>query len=285
VRAQKFRRDLGYEGERMDGIVHSSLNVGHGPTLTQEASARRVWYKVSDAGQEDKFANNQYEFRTTAKAAISRSYETVTHAIEPSLYYSRRILDKEETAPLFDATELFADREIAGAELVNRFIGEKGEWLTIRLSQEYDITEEDRTDRKEPWLPGRLDISTAGALTLSTSLYYDHYSQQLSRAESRVELHAGDTRVRMGQSYVRGEAIELYSLGVRQSIGRQWDIEGRARYNDGEKKNSEKLEQVAAAVTYKAQCWSVRVEGVRRPDTYSFFMTANLVGFGQSGAR
>jgi hypothetical protein len=283
ARTKKFRRDLGYEGERTDGAVHASMTVGRGPTLTQEASARRVWYKVSDAGGEDEFANNQFEYRTTMKAVFTRQYESLTHAVEPAMYYSRRILDDEEAALLFDATELFNDREVAGAELVNRFIGEKGEWLTVRLSQEYDIAQDDLLDNAEPWLPARLDVSTEGALELSTSLYYDHYDQQLSRAESRIGLRAGDTRVRVGQSLVRDADIELYSLGVRQGLGRRWDVEVALRYDDDEELPSERLEQVSAAVTYRSQCWSVRVEAVRHPHDYSVYMTANLAGLGEAG--
>ncbi len=280
ARTSKFRRSIGYEGERTDGVITGMLRLGHGPVLAQSGSLRRVYYSVSDAGNEERFYNTQYEYRAEGLFALRGAFDSVSHVVEPSAYYARRGREGEPP-PLLDGTELFDETELVGVNMTNRFLGKKREFVTSRIVQEYNL-EENVEDR---WLPLVFDLAIKGYLTVETLLAYDHYEERLSRAETRLSLKMGETHLSAGQSYTRELNVEYYRFGVRQELGDAWELGASARYDAAEVNEADKLREVSAVVGYTAQCWGVRLEGIRHPDDSLFYLTVSLAGIGETGSH
>lgn len=275
ARAARFERNDGLRGERYDIEVKGTHSIGTGPVLTQTASARQLFYETEDDSTgfavEESLENRIYEYEATLLGAFERAFGQGRHIVENFLSYRYAELE-ENNPPFFDSTEQAADASLASLTVLNRLLDEKGEFMTLKVTQSYDfLLEEDEL------LPLLADITLRRPVNLSVGAAYDHAEDEFASAKARVDIKAGKTGIKANYFYTRSADVNAYEVDLSQGFGKRLALSAGLRYDDEEEGGAEELR---AGIRYTSQCWGVEFAYVERPEDYSVFVNLSLLGLG-----
>jgi lipopolysaccharide assembly outer membrane protein LptD (OstA) len=152
---------------------------------------------------------------------------------------------------------------------------EKGRFLSFRISQPYDFNlDEDNL------LPLAINLNARqpqGPFSISHASSYDHYDRQATNMTTRVNMHLKRLSMYAGQQYDRAGEIDVYTTGGTYKASDKLELFTNLSYDELDEGD---LEEARAGFDYKSQCWGLRVTYTKRPDDYSFYVRATLLGIG-----
>jgi hypothetical protein len=274
ARGVNFHRKTGPDGKRGDLEAGASYTLGSALVLRQEARAERHAYEIDEGTLKRHPGFSEHTYRADLGLAADRAYGTVTHTVEPSLSYEVTDMQGEPPA-LLDIVETAEDSEIAALDLMNRFRGGSGGLISLRLRQPYDLRAEE-----DPWLPLGVDLSArqpTGPVSVTSSLSYSHTEDRLESMDTNASLEFSRLGLTGGQHYDRAGHVESYSGRVSYKASGAIEVFAGTRYDASEEKG---LEETSAGTRYMSQCWGVKLTYVKRPEDYSVFIEARLLGIG-----
>jgi LPS-assembly protein len=273
--ATNFYRDEGTESGRFSIDLEGTFTAGHGLVLSQTVKGIGTYYEADDvpAGTDQSETTQAYDYEATLASVFERTYNSTIHTVEPRLQY-RHVLQDGSPPAFFDSRELIEDTSVVSLSLVNRVIDEKGELLTLRLVQNYDLETGD-----DHFLPIRLDATLKRPVFFSAGFAYDYHKERLDTANAKTILKYLRTNVTAGYHFARDPDVNVFSVGLKQGVTDSLAI-GAGLWVDEEEGG---FEQFTASVDYRGQCWGVDLSYIQRRDDHSVFVSISLVGLGEFG--
>lgn len=263
--AANFTRKEGAEGTRASVSPSVRHSFGRALTVYQSAAVRKTYYSFKDAEDAE---TDIFEYELSARTALTRSFGSVRHVIEPTVSYLYRAVSGDEPVALFDSLEMKGERRAVVLSLMNRLINTHGELLTFRVSQTID---EKNTDLFTA------DLNLRRPVSFRASLSYDSSAEKVESLASKLSLALGPLGLSAGQRYRRGTDVDLYTLGFsfpgRTSAG-ALSLQGRLWYD----KDTDEFTDVTASLKLVRQCWGLRLSVVRKPEDTSVFFKIDLLG-------
>jgi LPS-assembly protein len=274
--ATHFSRDEGTKSGRFSIDLEGTFTAGSSVVLSQTVKGRGTYYEADDAppGTDESEATQAYDYEATLAGVFERAYGSTLHTVEPRLQY-RHVLQDGSPPALFDSRELIEDTSVVSLSLVNRFIDEEGELLTLRLVQGYDLETGD-----DHFLPIRFDATLKRPLFFSAEFAYDYHKERVDTINAKTLLEYLRTNVTAGYHFARDPDINLYSINVKQGVTDSLTIGAGIRVDDEEEGG---FEQFTTSLDYRGQCWGVDLSYIRGRDDHSVFVNITLVGLGQLG--
>jgi LPS-assembly protein len=279
--AANFVRKSDPNGQRFDILPTISHSIGDTIRLTQSISLRETAYNLSDEGSYGSNLHREmFQYRGQVQTRFVKNYGTFMHIIEPSVEYN--YIPNAKALPLFDSTELPVRESVVQAVLMNRFMF-RGLNVSLRLTQPYDTFAS--TDNAV--LPTRLQGSVAGPVlpvNLNFLAEYDSRNRRLETVNSGVSFKIfRDVTLGLGELYSHVDGMMLISPSINAALSRYWILTATASYDV---RATQRLRDLAIAMTYKEQCWSIKTIFTRRPTDgvrpadYTFVVFIELRGFG-----
>jgi LPS-assembly protein len=269
VTAADMLRENGISAGRIDLYPRVMHSFGKDFTISQIVGLRDTFYSFYKNGDEDNTANRTaFEYDVTGHTRLYKDYSFFKHILEPSVRY-HFVYTEKNSLPVFDATELYKKTSNFELAILNRGIVSGDEILAVRLAQGIETYNGNR-----PFLPFRLDagIKTPAPVTIEAT--YDFYSKKIETASSEVSLLLFKTNLSFGQRFNRKEEINVYTAGVGFSPSKGLNVAGSLWYDA----KGAGLRDVNMTMKYTRQCWSVRLEAVKRPGDFSFKILFDLLG-------
>ncbi|GAB4388710.1 MAG: LptA/OstA family protein [Thermodesulfovibrionales bacterium] len=268
--AANFEREDGEAGLRYDLDLAVTHAAGRGLVLTQRAGVRETYYDLRGGGS---VTDHALSYRAALSARLERSFGSFRHALEPSVSYNLLTVGGE-TPPLMDALELPTETSSVELALMNRFFDGRGEFLTLRVAEALDAKGGDR-----PFLPLLFEVALRRPAYLASSVSYDVNHGFVERADTHLRLDAGRVSMYARHNYRKSEDITLLALGGSFQATRALTLTGGVQYDPEEGG----LREMVSGLGYQSQCWAVRLDYIKRPDDYSFFVLITLKGLGSFG--
>lgn len=268
--ATNFFREEGPKGQRIDIYPRFTYSWGEKVIVTHSLGLRATSYLLN--GTED-FSNSVrtgLDYSFTALMRLQKRYTNFTHIIEPTIEYTY-IPALRSDIPFFDALELYQKTSMINLSIMNRFISERGEFLTMRINQPIDTYKGDR-----PMMPLRIDAAIRGPFNMRGELSYDSGRGSIEDMNSDLSLNISNLFISLGQRYKRTKDILYYSFGLKWNPLRVLSYEGYFWYDAkaGTTKN------IIGKINYQRQCWGITAIMTKRERDYSISLLFNLLGLG-----
>ncbi len=213
------------------------------------------------------------------------------HLIQPEVSYTYTpAMDSEDRRHIIsiDGVDGIEDENRLGYSLTNRVlgkvIGREGfamrELLRVSLSQNYDIAEARRTQRREqkrrPFSPVSLDVvsNPSDWAHFSFRSDYNVYSSYVTNWSLNAELNGGKRWYLKAQREWQRDGDQFVTLSAGLSPVRSWFFEAGFRRNTLEDVTLER----SLAVHWQGQCCGLGLRLVDWRDKTEVFLTFNLVG-------
>ncbi len=269
-----YRQD-GASAARLDIYPRLMHGFGKDITVSQKIGVRGTGYAFysqqdTDAHKDDMRAALEYD--VTAHARLFRGFPLFTHVMEPSIRYHAIYAPKSSRpVPVYDAAELFGKTSHIEFSVLNRGIMKGSEAASVRLTQGID------TYSGRPFLPFRLEAGIKTPVVLAVDTTYDHYDRRIETAHADLSLKIlGKVNLTLGQRYNRKEDINVYTAGAEFSPLKNIHITSGIWYDA----KGAGLRDVIVALKYSRQCWSMRLETIKRPGDFSVRFMFELAGVG-----
>ena len=272
-----FQREEGTDGRRFDTSLKAANTIGRKITLTQTIGASKYYYRLNDleadadiadnnadAPVEVSYDNESIDYTATLQAGIGRGFGGIHHEVVPSISYSSvtHTGDDIPGSVFFDSKESIVEVSQMKLSLMNRFMDNKGEFLSFRITQPYDFIRE-REDNK-PFLPLVLNMALVRPLSLTLGMTYDTYEKHTTTLNSRVSYGLPRITVSVGHTYQRTAAylpaIKIYNLDTNLRVTSAISMGTRATYDEEEAR----LKELTVGINYFRQCWGLSMEVAER---------------------
>lgn len=272
-----FYREGGASGQRLDVYPKFTHSFGEDFVFTQALGLRETAYLLT---RSEEFGNSPHreslDYTFNAQTRLVKKYASIMHILEPSIGYTY-IPPAESNLPLFDSTELYKKTSSAQVSLLNRFIDRNGEFLTVRITQPYDINRDDHH-----LLPIRLEAAIQRPIAFRGETSYDFNTGRVEDVNSDLYFQLpGKAMFKIGERYNRQEDILFFTIGGSYTFTKSLSAEGSFWY-DG---NSKTVRDIMAKVKYQKQCWGISVVGTKSQlngsqSDYSISVLFDLLGLG-----
>ncbi len=266
-----FWREGDVKGQRLDIYPMITHSFGSSFIIKQSLGLRETSYLLS---RNDEYGTSPhreaFDYSLSASTRLIKRYSSFVHIIEPSLSYTF-IPNSEANLPLFDSTEMYSKTSRVVLAVQNRFIDNKGELLTFRVSQAYDSYLGDRS-----FMPLKFDIAVRRPVAMRGELSYDVSSGRVENLNSDLYIKISDVSLSIGERYKRSEDIMFYSVGFSYAFSRSLSAEGNFWYDARESG----LRDVILKLNYKEQCWGLTTIIIKRENDYSASLLFDLLGLG-----
>lgn len=265
-----FWREEGARGQRIDLYPRFIYSSGDKVIVTHSLGLRATAYLLNGEEDHSDTIRTGLDYSVTALMRLEKRYRNFTHIIEPSIDYTF-ISSLKSDVPLFDAVESYQKTSKINLSIINRFLSNRGEFLTLRITQPYDTNKGDR-----PMLPLRIEASIKGPLTMRGELSYDPTPGTIEDLNSDLSLNLSNLWVSIGERYKKTEDILYYSFGLRWNPLKNLSYEGYFWYDakTGSTKN------IITKINYQRQCWGITAIVTKRERDYGFSLLFNLLGVG-----
>lgn len=266
-----FWRDGDASGQRLDVYPRFTHSFGSDIAVTQRLGLRETAYSLTHT---DEFESSPHreglDYNITANARLFKKYGTFTHIAEPSLGYTFASASGSDL-PLFDSTELYSRTSRIDLSVLNRFMDENGEFLTLRITQPFDALNEDR-----PFMPMKFEAALKKPVYLRGDLSFNVHTGEIEGLNSDIAFSIKNASFSAGERYNRSEDILFYSFGISYMLSRALSAEGNLWYDakDGG------LKDMIAKIKYKQQCWGATMVFTKRQDEFSISVLFDLLGLG-----
>ena len=277
--ATNFWRETGKTGQRIDinPKLKGEINFLRAFTFSPRGELRETFYSRSKDTEE---STNRFLYGMGAglSTKINSIFNTegfgpidrMKHSIEPEIDYEYIPDVDQKNLPQFDAVDNIARKSAVAYTLTNRFSArytkggevKKHEFLTLRLSQSYDINEENRyynlTMPKRPFsdIRGELNIKSEQMINLFIDSKYNPYTGYLAELNSDLRFQIGRFwYLTAGERYTKEPRIEFLTGGMGFSLPFGVDVSGSVWYDI----YLERVREQSYTLKYASQCWSVGV--------------------------
>jgi len=282
--AANFVRKSDPNGQRFDILPTLSHSVGDTVRLTQSVSLRETAYNL---GNEGNYGSNlhreMFQYRGQVQTRFVKNYGTFLHIVEPSLEYN--YIPNAKALPLFDSTELPTKESVVQAVLMNKFMF-NGLNVLLKLAQPYDTF----ASMDKGALPTSLKGSISGPalpVTLNFLGAYDSRNRRLDTLNSGIAVKVfRDVTLGLSELYSHIDGMTLISPSLSAVLSRHWIVTASTAYDVRIVQNGQRLRDIALALTYKEQCWSLTTTFTRkpsdgiRPADYTFVIFLEVRGLG-----
>lgn len=266
-----FWREGDVQGQRLDIYPRVAHSFGSSFIIKQSLGLRETAYTLSNNDDYGTSPHRDaFDYSVSASTRLIRRYSSFVHIIEPSLSYTF-IPNTEANLPLFDSTEMYSKTSKVELSVQNRFIDNKGELLTFRVSQAYDSYLGDR-----PFMPLKFDIAIQRPIAMRGEVSYDVSSGRVENLNSDLFIKISDVSLSVGERYNRSEDIMFYSVGFSYAFSKSLSAEGNFWYDARENG----LRDVILKLNYKEQCWGLTTIIIKRENDYSASVLFDLLGLG-----
>ncbi|MBI5181997.1 MAG: LPS-assembly protein LptD [Nitrospirae bacterium] len=226
-------------------------------------------------------------FKTEGLGAIER----IRHSIEPEIDYEYIPNVEQSQLPQFDSIDNISKKNAFTYAITNRFSAryKKGgeakrlEFLTLKLSQSYDINEvlrnDDPASSKRPLsdIRAELNIKSEQMIRLFVDSKYNPYTGHITQTNTDLRFQMGRTwYLTIGERYSRDSSIEFLTGGMGLSLPSGIDASGQIWYDI----TMMKLREQAYTLKYNRQCWSAGMSYKHSPDKDEILFTVELKGIG-----
>ncbi|MBW2062440.1 MAG: LPS-assembly protein LptD [Deltaproteobacteria bacterium] len=271
-------------------------------------------YNLSDAEGNYRFKSREmYDLELEMSTRFSRIFdvgkgriEKIKHRLKPELRYRLISGAKQEDLPYFDPSDRIDREEVIEYGLVTYLVakidqkakdssaeGDAFPWnsyhefLRFRLSRTYNLLEArrkltDAADRRQihgPW-KAEYSFSFLPYFQIEGESEYDTYDHHFTQhtIEFQVRDKRGDeASVEYNFNFDNYEEIHYRLL---LALNKETTLQFENRHSLKENLNIETV----YGLTYKAQCWALRLEYINRPDDQSLVVFFTLTGLGELGA-
>jgi len=272
--ADLYRQD-GVSAGRLDIYPRMIHRLGNDITLSQTVGLRGTgyaFYKGQDTNNEKDSLRGAFEYDVSSHASLFRNFPFFTHVIEPSLRYHFVYSPKSSQAlPVYDATELFGRTSQIELSILNRGIIQGSEAVSVKLTQGIDTYGGDR-----PLLPFRIEAGVKTPVALLVDTTYDYYTHRMETARSDLSFKISTVNLSLGQRFNRAEEINVYTTGAEFSPVKNIQITSSLWYDA----KGAGLRDVMFSLKYSRQCWSMKLETIKRPGDFSVRFMFELAGVG-----
>ncbi|MGC2063208.1 MAG: LPS assembly protein LptD [Thermodesulfovibrionales bacterium] len=272
--ADLYRQD-GVSAGRLDIYPRMTHRLGNDITLLQTVGLRGTgyaFYKEQDNNNEKDSLRGAFEYDVSSHASLFRNFSFLTHVIEPSLRYHFIYSPKSSHAlPVYDATELFGKTSHIEFSILNRGIIQGSEAVSVRITQGIDTYGGSR-----PFLPFRVEAGVKTPVTLLVDTTYDYYTHKIETARSDLSIKISKVNMSLGQRFNRTEEINVYTTGADFSPLKNIQITSSLWYDA----KGAGLRDVNFSLKYSRQCWSMKLEAIKRPGDFSARVMFELAGVG-----
>lgn len=288
--ASNFARDIGVSGRRLDIYPKLSHSFGDKIILFQNLGLRETMYslhKNEAAGFKSSVHRDMFDYNITASSRLIKKYgENLTHGIEPSLGYTFVPWIKKDkvNVPMFDSTDIYARQSSIGLSLTNRLLDNKGEFLTVSVSESYNTYERD-----VPLSPLSVSVSVPRPFPVTADASYNHYNDRIQTLNSSVSIPFKKFAFSFGERYNQPDKTMFYDIGVSYTHSKNLSAEVRLWYDakGGGVRDSNFI------MKYLQQCWGMTIivnrkppdEVNSKPSELRVFVTFDLLGLGSYSAR
>ncbi|MCL5023724.1 MAG: LPS assembly protein LptD [Nitrospirae bacterium] len=267
-----FWRERDVSGQRFDLYPRIAYSFGSDIVISQTLGLRETAYSlVRSDGFGSSPHRESFDYSLNAQTRLTRKYPAFIHVIEPSLGYTFRPSVGSDL-PLFDSTELYTKTSTIQLSVLNRFMDDKGEFLTVRITQPFDSYMGDR-----PFLPLKLEAAIQRPLLFRGETEYDVNTGRIETINSDVGMRfPPKMTLTMGERYNRLQEILFFSLGLNYAFSKTISTETNLWYDA----KSGGLRDFIAKIKYQKQCWGVDMIFAKRESDFSVSVLFNLLGLG-----
>ncbi|HYA31710.1 MAG TPA: LptA/OstA family protein [Thermodesulfovibrionales bacterium] len=267
-----FWREINPSGQRIDIFPRFSYAFGSDVVINQSLGLRETAYALSGG---DGFGTSphreSFDYTVTAQTRLVRRYDSFTHIIEPSVGYSF-IPPAESNLPVFDSTELYTKTSTAQLSLLNRFLDSDGEFLTLRITQPYDLDQSDHH-----LLPITLQAALQRPVSLRADASYDTNTGSVASVNSDIGITLPYKVVlTLGERYNTTASVLFYTAGMSYVFSKEISAETTFWYDA----RGGGLQDMLAKIKYQKQCWGLNMTVGKNQSGYSVLVTVDLLGLG-----
>lgn len=267
--ADNIWREEGLSVRRLDFYPTLRYSIGGDYVFSQMAALRETLYSYyKDRDTDDHKERSSFEYDAEIHTRLTRRYQSVTHVVEPLLNY-HLISSSENNLPLFDATELFNEKSVVEAGVLNRAIINGREIFTLRITQGIDTRNTNR-----PFLPLSIGMGAKGPVDLAMEATYDLHTGKIETTNSDISIVRELTRVSFGQSYNRAENIMMFRTEVAVTPLKSIELAGQIWYDA----KGGGARDVSVNVKYISQCWGLRFDAIKKPGDFKLLAMFELKG-------
>ncbi|MEW6410505.1 MAG: LPS assembly protein LptD [Nitrospirota bacterium] len=291
-----FYRKDGLTAQRIDinPAFNSPFNLGRGFVLTPRLGLRETFYNIGDNWVTRNPHRELFDTGASLTTRVSRVFDVkgpsgmdrMKHVIEPDIGYSLVPRVNQRDIPSFDGVDSIGRSSVISYGVTNRFIaryeeepdkekspedkGSKGkervvkkiEFLTLRLSQSYDIHESRRrenliTSPSRPYSPitAELGIKTPTLFSLTANSSYNTYTRVTPSHNLEAKLEEKEWFVKLIERYTKSPRL-LYFIGEAGVKPTKYiDFNIMAGYDGA----VEKLKEFQVSQTVRLQCWAINI--------------------------
>ncbi len=306
--AINFERDAGITGQRIDinPKLKAELNLLKAFVFSPRGELRETLYSRS-RDTEESTHRFLYSVGANLSTKINRVFNTeglgsvdrIRHSIEPEADYEYIPDVNQSHLPQFDAVDNIPKKSLVYYAITNRFSArytkgaeiKKLEFLMLKLSQSYDINEENRyynlTTPKRPFsdIRAELNIKSESMVNLFVDTKYNPYTGYVTEVNSDLRFQIGRFwYITAGERYTKNPRIEFLTGGMGFTFPFGIDISGAVWYDS----YLGRLREQSYTLKYARQCWSagmvfnhrLNIENNIEKDIYQFLFTVELRGIG-----
>ncbi len=290
-----FWRQEGLRGERLmvRPLLAANIKLWDVFDIAPEASYRqRYYWGLSDGSASDQ--EGTAEFSTRVSTRLERVYRQplgfaglLRHSLEPEVTYRYIPEVDQDLLPDFDSYDRIDKKNQLEYALVQRFTlrfddngtPEYREFLYLRLSQIYDLTDEASEQRFQDLRFEALLLPT-GWLSLKTDSTLDVDSGEWVKAEVAGRIwDQNENSFKLGYHYDPDNDVDYGSVNLSLAFLRPIYLTYEQRYDFS---TNDQLEQVVG-IEYRQQCWSALLTYSDREDDQSIMLTFTMRGIGSVG--
>lgn len=273
--ASDFYQQDGISAARLDLYPRLLHGFGKDVTVSQKIGLRGTgyaFYHDEDHGSPKDLLRSGLEYDASAQTRIFRNFPLFTHVVEPSLRYHAIYAPKGTGAiPVYDTAELFGKTSNLELSILNRGIIKGGEAVSVRFTQGFDTYGGSR-----PFQPFRVEAGIRTPLILAFDTTYDYYSHRIETAHADISFKIRQINLTLGQRFNRKEDINVFTAGTEFSPLKNVQMNSTIWYDA----KGAGLTDVIVSLKYTQQCWSLKLETIKRPGDFSFRFLVELAGVG-----
>jgi len=269
--ASHFWREDDVHGQRVDVYPRFLHSFGETVQMSQMIGLRETAYSLEDSQEENNPHRESFEYRAALHTRIMKTFSAFSHVIEPALGY-HYITNNENNLEIFDETELYKEMSLIELSLLNRFLGRKGEFVSVRATQGFDTDQGYR-----PFRPLKLELAMRKPFSLRLTSDFNIYKGVFETIISDMSFNISEITFSASQSYDRENDITYYKAGIGIHPFKPVYLGMRLWYDEKE----QEVQEFSADLKYLRQCWGFDLQYVKRPDDFSLSVLFELRGLMQ----
>ncbi|MCW9049468.1 MAG: LPS assembly protein LptD [Deltaproteobacteria bacterium] len=291
-----FWRQEGQRGERLmlRPLLAASFQLWDVVSVVPEIAYReRIYWGLSDdaSGEDEGLPEFSARINTRVQKVYSQGLGSISklrHSLEPEVVYRFIPEVDQKHLPDFDSYDRIAEANRVEYALVQRLTARFAsdvqhstyrELLYLRLSQNYDLTDE-ASEQRFGAVRAEMTVLPFEWLSLITDTTFDVDSGDWSKISAETGIKdRRDNALRVAYRYDRDGVIDYATVDLSVAFLKPVHVNYQQRYDFT---SQEQLEQVIA-LEYRQQCWSALLTYRDREDDRSVMLSFTMSGIGSVG--